>query len=166
MRDDHPDFPAVLLANYLLGGTSSSRLAERVREKEGLSYSTGSSFGASPLDESAWFRVSAIFAPQNRSRVETAIREEITRAASGGFTAQEVAAGKKGLLEQRRLARTQDRALAGRAASYLFLGRTFAWDSELEAKIAALTPAQVNGALAKYIDPAKLSLVLAGDFKK
>jgi zinc protease len=166
MRDDHADFPALLLANYLLGGTSSSRLAERVREKEGLSYSTGSSFGASPLDESAWFRVSAIFAPQNRARVESAIREEITRALGSGFTATEVAAGKKGLLEQRRLARTQDRALAARITSYLFLGRTYAWDSDLEARIAALTPAQVNGALARYIDPAKLALVVAGDFKK
>jgi zinc protease len=166
MRDDHPDFPALLLANYLLGGTSSSRLAERVREKEGLSYSTNSSFGASPFDASAWFRVSAIFAPQNRARVETAIREEMARAVKGGFTAEEVAAGKKGLLEQRRLARTQDRALAGRIASYLFLGRTFAWDIDLENKIAALTPAQVNAALTKYIDPAKLSLVIAGDFKK
>jgi zinc protease len=166
MRDDHADFPALLLANYLLGGTSSSRLAERVREKEGLSYSTGSSYGASPLDESAWFRVSAIFAPQNRTRVETAIREEITRAVKTGFTAQEVDAGKKGLLEQRRLARTQDRGLAARITSYLFLGRTFAWDTDLEAKITALTPAQVNAALAKYIDPAKLSLVAAGDFKK
>ncbi len=166
MRDDHAEFPAMLLANYLLGGTSSSRLAERVREKEGLSYSTGSSYGASPLDESAWFRVSAIFAPQNRTRVETAIREEITRAVKVGFTAQEVESGKKGLLEQRRLARTQDRGLAARITSYLFLGRTFAWDADLEAKITALTPAQVNAALAKYIDPAKLSLVAAGDFKK
>jgi len=166
MRDDHPDFPALLLANYLLGGTSSSRLAERVREKEGLSYSTGSSFGASPLDESAWFRLSAIFAPQNRTRVETAIREEIARAVKGGFTAKEVDAGKKGLLEQRRLARTQDRALAARITTYLFLGRTFAWDAELESKVAALTPAQVNAALAKYIDPVKISLVVAGDFKK
>jgi zinc protease len=166
MRDDHADFPALLLANYLLGGTSSSRLAERVREKEGLSYSTNSSFGASPFDETAWFRVSAIFAPQNRKRVETAIREEITRAVKGGFTAQEVEAGKKGLLAQRRLARTQDRALASRIASYLFLGRTFAWDIDLETKIAALTPAQVNAAIAKYIDPTKLSLVIAGDFKK
>ena len=98
--------------------------------------------------------------------METAIREEIARAVKGGFTAEEVAAGKKGLLAQRRLARTQDRALASRITSYLFLGRSFAWDTDLESKIAALTPAQVNAALAKYIDPSKLSLVVAGDFKK
>ena len=166
MRDDHADFPALLLANYLLGGTSSSRLPARVREKEGLSYSTYTSFSASPFDETASFRASAIFAPQNRDRVEKAMREEIARAVSDGFTPQEVEAGKVGILQARRLARTQDRALASRVASYLYIGRTFAWDIELESKIAALTPAQVHAALAKYVDPAKLSFVVAGDFKK
>ncbi|MFN2646667.1 MAG: M16 family metallopeptidase [Burkholderiales bacterium] len=166
MRDDDADFPALLLANYLLGGTSSARVPARVREKEGLSYSTYTSFSASPFDQVASFRVSAIFAPQNRERVEKAIREEIERAVKAGFSAEELDTGKKGLLEARRLARTQDRALSSRIASYLYLGRTFAWDIDLESRIAALTPAQVNAALAKYVDPAKLSLVLAGDFKR
>jgi zinc protease len=166
MRDDDADFPALLLANYLLGGASTSRIWTRVREKEGLSYSSGSSFSASPLDETASLRVYAIFAPQNRSRVEKAIREEVARAVQSGFSAEELEGGKKGMLEARRLARTQDRALAGRIGSYLFIKRTFEWDIDLEARIAALTPAQVNDALRKYIDPAKLSLVMAGDFKK
>ena len=166
MRDDDPDFPALLLANYVLGGTPSARLATRVREKEGLSYSTYSSFGASPFDPAASFRISAIYAPQNRARVEQAMREEIARAVKSGFTPEEIEAGKRGLLQQRRLARTQDRALASRIAGYLFLKRTFAWDIDLESKISALTPAQVNAVLAKYIDPAKLSIVTAGDFKK
>ena len=83
-----------------------------------------------------------------------------------GFSAEEVAAGKRGILEARRLARTQDRALAGRIAGYLFIQRTFAWDIDLESKIASLTPAEVHAALGKYIDPAKVSLVMAGDFKK
>ena len=166
MRDDDADFPALLVANYLLGGTSTSRLTERVREKEGLSYNTYSSFYASPFDQAAGFRVAAIFAPQNRARVEKAIREEIARAVQSGFTAAEIDAGKKAILQSRRLARTQDRALASRIGTYLYVKRTFAWDIDLESKIAALTPGQVNGALRKYIDPAKLSLVLAGDFKK
>jgi len=166
MRDDNADFPALLLANYLLGGSSSSRIWARVREKEGLSYSSYSSFNASQLDPSASFRLAAIFAPQNRARVEKAMREEVARAVEAGFTAAEVDAGKKGILESRRLARTQDRALANRIATYLFIKRTFAWDIDLESKIAALTPEQVNAAMKKYIDPAKLSLVTAGDFKK
>jgi zinc protease len=83
-----------------------------------------------------------------------------------GFGADEIKAGKQALLEQRRMTRTQDRALANRLSSYLFVKRTFAWDVEFEARIAALTPAQVNAALKRHLDPAKLSLVTAGDFKQ
>jgi len=166
LRDDHPDFPALVLANYLLGGSSTARMPGRVREKEGLSYSTFTSFNASAFDEAGAFRIGAIFAPQNRSRVESAIREELERAVREGFDAEEIAAGKKALLEARRMARTQDRALASRLSSYLFTKRTFAWDIEFEAKIAALTPAQVNAAVKSHFDPGKLSMVSAGDFKK
>jgi zinc protease len=36
----------------------------------------------------------------------------------------------------------------------------------LEAKVAALTPEQVSAAFRKYVDPAALTFVKAGDFKK
>jgi zinc protease len=166
MRDDDPDFPALLLANYLLGGSSTARLPARIREKEGLSYSTFSGFSASQLDPAAMFRVSAIFAPDNRTRVERAMREELEHAVGEGFSASEVEAGKRAILQARRLARAQDRALLARLALYTYVGRTFDWDIDLEQKIAKLTPADVTAALRKYIDPAKLALVFAGDFKK
>ena len=165
MRDDDPDFAALVLANHLMGGSSTGRIPARVREKEGLSYSTYTSFSAGPFDDAASFRVSAIFAPQNGVRVEQAIREELVRAVRDGFSAAEVEAGKKALLEGRRMARTQDRALIGRLGLYSFAKRTFAWDIEFEAKIAALTPEQVNAAFRRHIDPARLSVVKAGDFK-
>jgi zinc protease len=166
MRDDHPDFPAMIVANYLLGGSSTARVPARVREKEGLSYSTYTSFSATALDDAASFHVSAIFAPQNRARVERAIREELERAVKSGFTADEVETAKASYLKARHLARSQDRALAGRLSNYLFWKRTFAWDIEFEKSIAALTPAQINAALRKHIDPARLSVVVAGDLKK
>jgi zinc protease len=166
VRDDHPDFPALVLANHLLGGSSTGRVPLRVREKEGLSYSTYTNFNSSAFDEAGSFLVAAIFAPQNRARVERAIREELGRAVREGFGADELEAGKKALLESRRMARTQDRSLAGRLGSYLFWQRTFAWDIEFEAQIVALTPAQVNAALQRHIDPARLSVMTAGDFTK
>jgi zinc protease len=166
MRDDHPDFPALIVANHLLGGSSTGRVPLRVREKEGLSYSTYTTFSSSALDQAAAFRVASIFAPQNRERVEQAIREELARAVRDGFSADEVEAAKVSVLEARRLARSQDRALASRLSNYLFVKRSFAWDIDFENKIAALTPAQVNAALRKHIDPARLSVVVAGDLKK
>jgi zinc protease len=166
MRDDHPDFPAIVLANQLLGGTSTGRVPARIREKEGLSYSTYTSFSSSAFDEAASFRVASIFAPQNRDRVEKAIREELQRAVQGGFRAEEVEDGKKALLEARRMARTQDRSLVNRLGSYLFAKRTFAWDIDFENRIARLTPQEVNAAVQRHLDPARLSVIVAGDFKK
>jgi zinc protease len=165
LRDDHADFPALVLANYLLGGSSTARIPARVREKEGLSYSTYSSFSSSAFDANAAFRVGSIFAPQNRDRVRLAIREELERAVREGFGAEELEAGKRALLEARRMQRTQDRALAGRLAHYLFAKRTFAWDIEFENRISKLTPAEVHAALKRHLDPARLSVITAGDFK-
>ncbi|MFU8832989.1 MAG: M16 family metallopeptidase, partial [Wenzhouxiangella sp.] len=68
MRDDHPDYPAMSLAGHLIGGGFlSSRLANRVRDQEGLSYGVGGGFGASPIDELGYFRGYAMFAPENRA---------------------------------------------------------------------------------------------------
>jgi len=166
LRDDNPDFPALVLGNYLLGGTSSARLPARVREKEGLSYSTYSFLSAGSLDAVGSFGLSSIYAPENLARVENAIREEVARALEQGFGDAEFEAARKGFLEARRLARSQDRGIAGRLANYLYLGRTFAWDVDFEKRIAALTPAEVRDALRRHIDPKKLSVLKAGDFRQ
>ena len=165
MRDDDADFPAMVLANYLLGGTTTARIPHRVREKEGLSYSVYTSFFASSFDKVAGFGVSAIFAPANRERVERAVREELERAVHDGFAPDEVASGAKALIQARRLERRNDRQLVSRLADYLYKGRDYSWDAALEQRIAALTADEVNAALRRYIDPARLSVVVAGDFK-
>ncbi len=165
MRDDDADFEAMVLGNYLLGGTPTARLPARIREKDGLSYSVYSSFRAGQKDKVGRFNVSAIFAPQNRARVEAALREELARALEHGFTPAEVEAAKNGLLQARRLSRTRDATLARRLAWYLHLDRSFEWDIAFEARIAALTPAQIVAALRRHLDPARLSVVVAGDFK-
>jgi zinc protease len=165
LRDDHADFPALILGAYLLGGTPSARLPERVREKEGLSYSTRSHLSLGALDAVGNFEISASYAPQNRDRVERAIREEIARAWLAGFSDAEVEDAKRSYLQARLLQRSQDRGVAGRLSNYLYYGRTFAWDIEFEKRLAALTPEQIRDALRRHIDPAKLSVVKAGDFR-
>ncbi|MBE0626050.1 MAG: insulinase family protein [Burkholderiales bacterium] len=166
LRDDQPDYPALALGNYLLGGSSDSRLWRRIREKEGLSYSVHSWLTAGSLDAVGEFGVSAIYAPQNRARIETGIMDVLRQALREGFSETEVAEAKKGYLALRKLSRTQDGALVGRLADNLYLGRRLAWDAELDAKIAALTPEQIRNALKKYLDPGKLSIVKAGDFTR
>ena len=65
-----------------------------------------------------------------------------------------------------RLASARSCERASRLSNYLFVKRSFAWDIDFEKKIAALEPAEVNAALRKHIDPARLSVVVAGDLKK
>jgi zinc protease len=166
LRDDAPDYPALALGNYLLGGSVDSRLWRRIREAEGLSYSVQSWLTAGAIDAVGEFGVSAIYAPQNRARIETEILDVLQKALRDGFSQNEVDEAKKGYLAQRKLRRTQDSALALRLARNLYLGRSFAWDADFEGRIAALTPQQIQHALKKYLDPAKLSIVKAGDFTR
>jgi zinc protease len=83
-----------------------------------------------------------------------------------GFTAEEVEAAKSGYLQSRQVSRAQDNELLGRSNTYLFINRDFKWDADFEAKIRALTPEQINAAMRKYVDPAKISIFKSGDFEK
>jgi zinc protease len=165
MRDDDPDYVPLYLANYLFGGSIDARLAKRIREKDGLSYNTGSSLSVSALDRLGQWRVAAIYAPQNKARVEQDFREELARARQEGFSAAEVARAKTTLMQLRKLNRASDMALAGKLNDDLYFNRTFAWDARFEQKLLACTPEEVSAAFAKYIDPAQISLVRAGDFR-
>jgi zinc protease len=165
LSDNDADYPALMMANYLLGGGGSSRLWRRIREADGLSYGVYSNVAWSQHEPNSDWGVTAIYAPQNRARIEAALREELARAGKDGFTAQELTEGKQGLLNFRRLGRAQDEGLAGALANNLYLDRTFAVSAKVDAALGALTLEQVNAALRKYIDPKRFVIAFAGDFK-
>lgn len=164
LSDNDADYPALMMANHLLGGGGNSRLWKRIREKEGLSYSVYSGVGWNPWEPNSAWNAGAIFAPQNRAKVEAAFREELDRALKEGFTAAELAEGQRGLLSYRRLGRAQDASLASALLSNLSLGRTFAKSAEVDAALGALTLDQVNAALRKYLLPERFVSGYAGDF--
>ncbi len=165
MRDDHEDFPALIVANHMLGGGFlNSRLATRIRQQDGLSYGVGSNLSAHPIDEVAAFNAYAIFAPENGDKVVRAFREELARALESGFTAEEVEAAKRGVLDSARNGRTSDGAVAAQLESNLFFDRTMEFVAEQEAAIAALTPKAIHEALKRHIDLEKMSVFRGGDF--
>lgn len=166
LNDSDADYPALTMANYLLGSGGTSRLWKRIREKEGLSYGVGSGIGWSTEDRNSAWSANASFAPQNRARVEAAFREEVALALKDGFNAQELADGQSSLLNLRRLSRAQDAGLASALANNLYLGRNFAVSAKVDADIAHLTLEQVNAALRKYIRPDDFVVALGGDFEK
>jgi len=161
---EDPDYPALMLANYIFGeGGLKSRLMDRIRQKDGLSYGGGSSLDGGDLDRAGAFSISAIAAPQNLKKLDSAVRAELARALKDGFTAAELADAKSGLMQQRLQNRANDAVLASGWTGFLYRGRTYEWSAAFEGKLAAVTLAQLNAAFRKAIDPAKLTVIMAGD---
>jgi zinc protease len=167
VSDKDADYPALVIGNYMLGGGGlNSRLAARIRVKDGLSYGVGSSLSAKPNEQDGQFQAYAIAAPQSVSKVEAAFKEEMQRALEGGFQQKELDDDRTGWLQEQHVDRSDDDSLVRMLTSRDYDGRTMAWDEELENKISALTADDVGKAVRRNIDLAQISIVKAGDFKK
>ena len=165
INDNHADYPALLMANHLLGGGADSRLWKRIREGEGLSYDVRSYVLWNNFELNSRWQASAIFAPQNQPKVEAALKQEVARALAEGFSQSELDAARNAVLNQRKLGRAQDAAVAGALVSNLYLDRNFALHQLNDDRIKALTLDQVNAALKRYILPDSWVVFWAGDFK-
>ncbi|MBB5020232.1 zinc protease [Chitinivorax tropicus] len=162
------DYPALLVGNYVLGQGSglSSRLINRLRQQDGISYGAGSSLKVDAADDASTLQVKAIYAPENLPKLKAGVSEELARLVKDGITEKELQDAKAGLLQNFKLERAQDPALAAELASLMDDGRTMQFVAELETKVAKLTLADVNAVIRKYIDPAKFVKVYAGEFKQ
>ena len=166
MSETDPDYPAMVLANYMFGGSITARMPDRIRNKEGLSYGASSRFTAPADGDAALLSATVSSNPANTPKVEASFLDELRKTLAGGFTAAEVADAKKAYQDSRTVNRSQESALVGLIASHEQLGRTLLYDEQLEARIQALTVDQINAVFRKYVDPAEVTIVKAGDFKK
>ncbi len=164
LKDDMPDYVPLLLANKVLGGGVKSRLLDRLRQKDGISYGAGSGLSVSSFEPVAMLRLYAIYAPGNLSKLKTGVSEELARFVKEGLTEQELLDAKKALQEERKIGRAQDGALASGLLGQLATGRTMAFTQQLDEQIEQASLDTVNRAMRRYIDPSQLRHVYAGDF--
>jgi zinc protease len=166
MSESDADYPAMVLANYMFGGSITARMPGRIRNREGLSYGASSRFTAPTDGDAALLSATVSSNPVNTPKVEASFMDELKKTLTGGFTAAEVAEAKRAYQDSRKVGRSQEAALVGLIAAHEQLGRTMLYDEQLEAKIQALTVEQINAAFRKHVDAAAVSIVKAGDFKK
>ncbi len=165
MNQDHPDYPAMTMAGHLLGGGFlSSRLANRIRDDEGLSYSVGGGFDISAIDEIGNFFSFAMYAPENRERLIEVMFDELNKFVEEGVTEEELDTGRRGYLQQINVQLADDGRLNSMLNGNLFLGRDVFHQARYEERIQALTADDVNAALRRHFDPAQISTAVAGDF--
>lgn len=167
LRDDHPDYPALVIGNFILGGGSlSSRLADRVRQKDGLSYGIGSGLQTMSLDHRTAFYIYASCKPENMPKLRTAVRQEIDRLLKDGVTEQELEIAKRGYIQRQQVTRTNDGQLASLLEANMLADRDMSFTAAIEQKIGKLTEKQVVAAMRKHIKPDSLFIVEAGDFSE
>ena len=165
IRDDSPNYEALLIGNYIMGGGPlSSRLADRVRKKEGLSYTAMSRFQADNQDERGMFMMLMISNPSNTEKVVSTVSEEVDRMLSSGVETAELERAKESYLKNRRGGRANDGRLAGMLLDNLETGRTMDFQQTSDEKIETLSKEEVDAALKELIDPSRLVIITAGDF--
>lgn len=163
----HADYPALVVGNHILGGGSlSSRLADRVRQQDGLSYGVASMFSSYAQENLSRLMIYAISNPENSPKVVKAIDEELKRLLKDGITQDELDRAKQSILQSNLVSRSSDGGLLGLWSSLLSADRDIQSTKDLEENISNLDAATVNGALRKYFKPQKLIIVTAGDFKE
>ncbi|WP_286262932.1 M16 family metallopeptidase [Thalassotalea atypica] len=161
------DAPALELGNYILGGGFlNSRLATRLRQKDGLSYGAGSFVNMSRSDDRASMGAYAICAPQNLNKVEIGFKEELTRLLKDGFTDEEISAAKSGLLQGKKVSRSQDNELVGKLNSNLYYDKNMQFSAQYEEALSSLTAKDVHKVMKKYLKVEDFSMIKAGDFSK
>ncbi|KQY88462.1 pitrilysin family protein [Pelomonas sp. Root1444] len=166
LNSEDPDYPALELAVHIFGGGGlESRLSERVRQKEGLTYGIGASLSAGYWGNAGSFAIQASYAPDKRERVIAVVQEEVARMGTQGVTAAELARAKKDILEGRKQGRADPGALAGGLTSLAERGETWAIAQKRDEALAAVTVEQANAAWRKHIDAKNFIISTAGDFK-
>ncbi|MFN4898364.1 MAG: M16 family metallopeptidase, partial [Burkholderiales bacterium] len=164
LQDTQADFVPLQLANRVLGGGVKSRMLDRLRQKDGLSYGAGSQLSASSFEPSGMWVLYAIYAPQNLAKLKAGVQEELAKFVKDGITAEELKDAKKGWQEERKISRAQDRALAAGHVAQTAANRTLAFVEKVDAQIEATTLEEVNAAIRKTLDPAKFLNIYVGDF--
>ncbi|MFT5083128.1 MAG: zinc protease [Lentisphaeria bacterium] len=153
-----------VVAHILGGGFINSRLATRIRQKEGLSYGVGAVVRLLNIDTNGRFIAYAISAPENTNKVEQAFIEEMQRAIEDGFTEEELSSAKDSILDSAKVAYSNNQNLARILRDIYRDGRSIDDEKLIEESVRALTLDDINRVMRKYLDPANMTVVSAGDF--
>lgn len=156
-----PDFMALSVANTLLGGVLTSRITMNLREEKGWAYSPNSGL-ATNYRQASWIEnadvksastgpaLGEIFKEIDKLRAEPPAAAELTAIKNyrnGTFVLSNATRG--GLIGQLAFVNLQELPAD--------------WLTTFVERLYAVTPQQITQATQKYLDPAKMSVVVVGD---
>jgi zinc protease len=160
IRQDHPDYFPLVVANYILGGGSASRLYTRVREERGLAYAVYSSllpgrYGASYI-VSLQTRIDAV------AEAAQLVKEEMARMGREAVQPRELDLAKAYLIGSFPLRLDTSGKVAGLLIGIEENGLGLDYPDRFKAQVAKVTVADVQRVAARYMDPVTFSSVTVG----
>ena len=160
IKPDHPDYFALVVANYVLGGGSASRLYTRVREERGLAYSVWSALA--PARYGASYLVGLQTRTDAADEATRLAQDEMRRMGQETLPARELDRAKSYLIGSYPL-RTDT---SGKVAGLLVMVEEgelgLDWPDRFKASIARVSAVDVRRVAGIYMNPATFSSVVVG----
>jgi zinc protease len=160
----HPDQFPLRVGNIILGGGTSSRMFNEIREKHGFAYDAHSEFDVR--------RDSGVFKAVTQVRNEvieaamSAVLKELDRMAKERVTAEELSDAKNFASGTFLLGLQTQAGLAGQIAMTKEMGIPISYLENYTLSIRAVEPDQIRNAAAKYIASEDSAIVIVGDASK
>ncbi|MFI1772482.1 M16 family metallopeptidase [Thalassobellus citreus] len=162
------DYAALQVASSIFGGGFlNSRIAGRLRQKDGVSYGAGGYVNVDSDSENkkSSITVYAIYAPENASKVQKGFSEEIERFIKDGITEEELKVAITSWVQGENVSRAKDNELSSLINNNLYYDRDMMFHKAIEDKVTSLTIEDVNKVIKKYFRTFdKWTVVNAGDF--
>jgi predicted Zn-dependent peptidase len=157
---DTPDYAALMVMNTMLGGSFTSRLNTTLREKKGYTYGASSTF---LMRRTAGSFVA--FADVASAKTDSALIEFLRelRGIREAPPAEEVAKAKRYLQLGYPEGFETTGGIAAQVAALIPAGIPLATLGRYQARIGAVTAADVQRVARRYIHPDSLTIVIAGD---
>lgn len=161
LRYGDPDYVALRAATSILGSDFTSRLVASVRDTEGLTYGIRAQLANDDFSDGDW-KVTATFGPNLLNRGITSTQQQLGKWYEQGVTDGELAKRKTNLIGRYQVALATTDGLAGTLIACVNRGVGPEWIDQYPAKLAALTLPEVNGAIKKHLNPARMVVIQAG----
>ncbi len=162
---ENPDFYAVTVMNYILGGGGfSSRLMDNIRDNRGLAYDVHSGFAAQK--EPGAFRVWTQTKSESANEAIAEIFKELKRIRTDTVSDKELADAKAYLTGSFPLRMDTSAKIAGMLTNIEIYNLGLDYPQRYPALINAVTKEDVLRVAKKYIDPDHMAMVVLGNQEK
>jgi zinc protease len=161
---ENPDYYAIQVMNYLLGGGFNSYLVSKIREENGWAYDVGSAF--SPGKYAGEFSVSMQTKNEVAEQAIEAALAEIRRIRDQPVGEQQLTDARAYLTGSFPLRLDTSKKIANILASVEYYGLGLDYVDRYPSLINSVTAADVQRVAQKYLDPDRFALAVVADLTK